>query len=200
MASPPAKFINLYLRLPNDVTKFVAKDPWYQFCMNKQNKNIQPLKSKWGKILSKRIDIWGFPDGASGKELACRCMRHKAWGLFPQVRKVPWRRERQPTPVFLPGEFHGQRSLAGYNPQARKESDMTEWLSTRQHLGPREQSEIIQQTFMSGKRFSREEAPGAPKPEWGSFLGRKGGWHSGTASPPRRQYSYLEEYTGSTVC
>ena len=33
-----------------------------------------------------------------------------------QVRKIPWKRARQPTPVFLPGESHGQRSLAGYSP------------------------------------------------------------------------------------
>ena len=41
-------------------------------------------------------------------------------------RKIPWRRARQPTPIFLSGEFHGQRSLAGYNPRGRKESDTTE--------------------------------------------------------------------------
>ena len=46
-------------------------------------------------------------------------------GRFPRVRK--W----QPRPVFLPGEFHGQRSLAGYSPQGCKESDTTERLSTR---------------------------------------------------------------------
>ena len=39
---------------------------------------------------------------------------------------IPWRREWQPTPVFLPGESHGPRSLVGYNPWGRKESDMTE--------------------------------------------------------------------------
>ena len=38
----------------------------------------------------------------------------------------PWRRARQPTPVFLPGESHGQRSLVGYSPWGHKESDMTE--------------------------------------------------------------------------
>ena len=42
------------------------------------------------------------------------------------VGKIPWRREWQPTPVFLPGEFHGQRSLVGYSPHSRKESDRTE--------------------------------------------------------------------------
>jgi len=44
-----------------------------------------------------------------------------------------WRRAWQPTPVFLPGEFHGQRSLAGYSPWGRKELDMTEQLSTAHH-------------------------------------------------------------------
>ena len=39
--------------------------------------------------------------------------------------KIPWRWRWQPTPVLLPGEFHGQRSLAGYSPQIPKESDMT---------------------------------------------------------------------------
>ena len=47
----------------------------------------------------------------------------------PRVGKIPWRREWQPTPVFLHGKFHGQRSLAGYSPWGRKESDTTEQLS-----------------------------------------------------------------------
>ena len=42
------------------------------------------------------------------------------------VRKFPWRREWQPIPAFLPGESHGQRSLAGYSPWGREESDTTE--------------------------------------------------------------------------
>ena len=45
------------------------------------------------------------------------------------VRKIPWRRE-----VFWPGEYPGQRSLAGYNPWGRKESDMTEQLSVHTHI------------------------------------------------------------------
>ena len=44
------------------------------------------------------------------------------------VREDLWRKKRQPTPVFLPGEFHGQRSLVGYSPWGLEESDMTEWL------------------------------------------------------------------------
>ena len=46
------------------------------------------------------------------------------------------RRAWQPTPVFLPGEFHGQRSLAGYSPWDHKESDMTEQLSIAQYRNP----------------------------------------------------------------
>ena len=44
----------------------------------------------------------------------------------PWVGKIPWRRVWPPTPVSLPGESNGQRSLAGYSPWGRKELDMTE--------------------------------------------------------------------------
>ena len=46
--------------------------------------------------------------------------------LDPWVGKIPCRRAWQPTPVFLPGESHGQRSLEGYSPWGHKESDMTD--------------------------------------------------------------------------
>ena len=45
--------------------------------------------------------------------------------FHPWVGKLPWRMKWKPTPVFLPGESHGQRSLAGYSPWSRKESGMT---------------------------------------------------------------------------
>ena len=54
-----------------------------------------------------------LPGGASGIEPACQCRRHKRHRFSPWVRKIPWRRAWQPTPVFLPGESHGQRSLVG---------------------------------------------------------------------------------------
>ena len=47
-------------------------------------------------------------------------------GFNPWVGKIPWRRERLPTPVFLPEEFHGQRSLVGYSPHGGRKSDTTE--------------------------------------------------------------------------
>ena len=46
----------------------------------------------------------GFPGGTSGKESACQCRRHKRCGFSRWVRKIPWRRKWQPTPVFLPGD------------------------------------------------------------------------------------------------
>ena len=51
----------------------------------------------------------------SGKECAFQCRRHKKLGFNPWVRKIPWRRKRQPTPVYLPEESLGQRSQAGYS-------------------------------------------------------------------------------------
>jgi len=48
------------------------------------------------------------PGGSDGKESAGSA------GFDPWFRKIPWRRESQPTPVFLPGESHGQRTLVGY--------------------------------------------------------------------------------------
>ena len=58
-----------------------------------------------------------------GKESACNVGDP---GLIPGSGRPAWRREWQPTTVFLPGEFHGQRSLEGYSPWGHKESDTTE--------------------------------------------------------------------------
>ena len=58
-----------------------------------------------------------FPGGATSKEPACQCRRLRRHGFDPWVRKIPWRRAQQPTPVFLPGESHGQKIQAGYSPR-----------------------------------------------------------------------------------
>ena len=65
----------------------------------------------------------GFPGGSAIKNLVCQVGDS---GSIPKVGKIPWRRKWQPTPVFLPGKSHGQRSLVGYGPWGRKESAMTE--------------------------------------------------------------------------
>ena len=55
-------------------------------------------------------------------------------GFSPWIRKIPWKRKWQPTPVCLPGKSHRQRSLVSYSPWGHKESDMTEQLSTHRHM------------------------------------------------------------------
>ena len=62
----------------------------------------------------------GFLGGTSGKEPTYQCRRQKRCGVNPWVRKIPWRRNQQPSPVFLPGKSYGQRSLVGYSPWGRK--------------------------------------------------------------------------------
>ena len=66
------------------------------------------------------------------KKPTCQCRRH---GFDPWVGKIPWRRKWHPTPVFLPGKSHGQRSLADYSPRGRTESDTTEQLSMHAYQG-----------------------------------------------------------------
>ena len=66
----------------------------------------------------------GLPWRLYGKESA-----HSARAPDSIPGKTSWRREWQPTPVFLPGEFHGQRNLAGRSPWGCKELDTTEWLT-----------------------------------------------------------------------
>jgi len=60
---------------------------------------------------------------AQGRERIC--LPNRRCRFDPWVEKIPWRRKWQPTPVFLPGESHGQRSLAGYSPWDCKELGVT---------------------------------------------------------------------------
>ena len=76
-----------------------------------------------------------LPRWPSGKGSAGQCRRHR---FDPGIGQIPWKRKWQPTPVFLPGKFHGQKSLVGYRPWGLRESDMTEHTCThmeRQLLG-----------------------------------------------------------------
>ena len=69
----------------------------------------------------------GSPGGTHGKEATCQCEDIRDVGSVPA--KIPWRRSWQPIPVFLPGEFHGQRRLVGYSPRDHRDSDRTERLT-----------------------------------------------------------------------
>ena len=73
--------------------------------------------------------VLGFPGGSDNKKIFLQCGRP---GFDPWIQKIPWRRGWLPTPVFLPGELHGQRSLVGYIPWGCKELDTTERLTHTQ--------------------------------------------------------------------
>ena len=78
-------------------------------------------------ILNAMSVPYGLPSWHSGKEPACQCRRCR---FNPWVRKPPWRRKRQPTPVFLPGESHGQKSWWATIHGVTKNQA---WLSTHTH-------------------------------------------------------------------
>ena len=73
--------------------------------------------------------------------------------VYPWVRKIPWRRAWQPTPAFLPGESHGQRSLDGYSPWGRKELATTEQLTI---------SHIFHCTALNGAAYHLNKIWGFP--------------------------------------
>ena len=105
---------------------------WWPELIILQGKKIIAFQSK--VIVFIRYFVYvslGLPWWLSGKESACQCRRPR---FDPWVGKIPWRREWQPTPVFLPGESHGQGSLAGYSPWGRKESDMTWRLNSNTNM------------------------------------------------------------------
>ena len=68
----------------------------------------------------------GVPRWLSRQRICLQCRRRRRCGFDPWVGKILWRKAQQPTPEFLPGEFHGQRSLVGCSPQDRTELDTTE--------------------------------------------------------------------------
>ena len=100
--------------------------PWaLEFWTNRRlRKDLGELR----EILRNNSELPGW---LSGQEPACQCRRQKRRGFDPWLRKIPWRRKWQPISVFLPGESHGQRSLADYSPWGWKESDLTEHSCTK---------------------------------------------------------------------
>ena len=82
-------------------------------------------------LLSHNImSLWGLPHKLSGKESACNTGDSGDADLTPGLGRSPGGGHGNPLQYSFPGESHGQRSLAGYSPEGRKESDTTERLST----------------------------------------------------------------------
>ena len=97
--------------------------------------------------LNNTIIQLGLPWWLNGKESTCQCRRQ---GFHPWVRKIPWRRKWQPTPVFLPGESHGQSSLEGYSPWGLKELDTNYRLKNSNHSTSSNTYNQVEYTFFSG--------------------------------------------------
>ena len=108
---------------------------------------LGPTLEQWNQNLWKwctEVYIFNpsYPGGSMGKKkkkFHLQCRRCRRLGFDFWVGKIPWRRAWQPTPVFLPGECHAQRSLAGYSPWGQKELYMTErlnWTETVAHQAP----------------------------------------------------------------
>ena len=79
-------------------------------------------------------DISGFLSGTSGKQPAYQCRGHKRCGFDPWVRKIPWRRAWQPTPVFLPGEPHGRGTWWDVVHRVTESWTRLKLLSTHAHM------------------------------------------------------------------
>ena len=116
----------MYLPTPQDLSKVQHLVPVKVTLFgNKVVIETVKMRSYWSGTSLVVQWLVGFPRWCSSKEPTCQCRRHKRCRFDPWVRKIPWRRKWQSTPVFLPGKFHRQRSLAGYSLWGCKESDAT---------------------------------------------------------------------------
>ena len=90
------------------------------------------VSSKTSPLIPGPPPAFGLAVAGIGTSLVAQRIKHlpamQRPGFDPWVGKIPWRRKWQPTPVRLPGESHGQRSLAGYSPRGHRESNTTERL------------------------------------------------------------------------
>ena len=76
------------------------------------------------------LGVWGLPRWLSGEEASCQCRRRRKWRFDAWSGSSSREGKWQPTPVFLPGKSHGQRSMEGYSPGVAKSQ---RWLSTQAH-------------------------------------------------------------------
>ena len=94
------------------------------------------LRAKFREEAVINEELMGFPGGWDSKEFCLQCRRP---GFDPCVRKIPWRSEQLPTPVSLPRESQGQRSLAGYSPQGHR--GRHDWVTKHTHTQKEDEPE-----------------------------------------------------------
>ena len=109
-----------------------------------------------GLQLARFLCPWDFP--GNNTEVGCHFLLqdiyiwHKRHRFNPWVVKIPWSRKWLPTPVFLPGKSHGQRSLAGYSPWGCKELDITEHVHMYTHRHAHTHTHIEKERWRVGGR------------------------------------------------
>ena len=89
---------------------------WSGFSLNKLSLSFPLNQAEDDRSMNWKFRGQARVEDTSGKEPTCQCRRYGRHVFNPWVGKISWRRAWQPTPVFLPGKFHGQRGLAGYSP------------------------------------------------------------------------------------
>ena len=98
----------------------------------------------------------------------------------PWVRKIPWRRDWRPTPVFFPGEFHRQRSPVGYSSWGHKEMDTNEWLRLTNWLigyqSDQQRVMLFIAPLISIVESSDLKLEWSLARAWGKYLGRSVMW------------------------
>ena len=82
-------------------------------------------------VQSTNSNEWASPM-APWQRICLQCRRQERCEFDPWVGKIPWRRKWQPTPVFLPRKFHGQRSLVGYSPWGHRVRH--DWVCMHTHV------------------------------------------------------------------
>ena len=104
--------------------------PWMEDPGGLQSTGSQRVRHSWSDLAHTHTckHLCGFPRWLSGKEFICQCRRSR---FNPWVRRISWSKKWQLTPLFLPGKFHGQRSLEGYNPWVHERVGH-DW-ATKQH-------------------------------------------------------------------
>ena len=109
----------------------------------------------------------GLPGGASGKEPACQCRRHRRCQFHPWLGKIPWRRMWQSTPVFLPRESHGHRGAWRAKVHGVTKSRIWQkWLSTNTHQKEKESAMLT-----AGRKPFQEKKQHIQSPQCGRELG-----------------------------
>ena len=119
--SPPCNLHTLYV--------YVHMYVFAYYCIPPTGSKLHE-GNKFVSFVKGYISLIRLPRWRSGKQSACQCRRRKRHRFDPWVGKIPWSSKWQPTPVILPGEFHGERSLVDYSPWGCKELDTTEHTHT----------------------------------------------------------------------